>query len=157
MRAKLDGQYGDLRKEYNWLTRDIRRKVKRDRENWLSDQCEEARRCSEKNQTRGLYQKIKKIAGKVELKISTVKDKHGVTIEDDEKKSGRRSTSVSSTMCIGQSTEAYVLSELPATNTTEDEMPDFLIQKVRSAEANLKPRKAPHCLQTCLTWCWRRL
>jgi len=90
LRTKLEGgQQGDLRKEYNWLTREIKRKTKRDREKWLSDQCEEAKRCSERNQTRGLYQKIKEITGKVELKTSTVKDKNGVTIEDDEKKKER--------------------------------------------------------------------
>jgi hypothetical protein len=61
-------------------------KAKRDREKWLSDQCEVARRYSERNQTRGLYQKIKEIAGKAELKISTVEDKNGVTIEDNAKK-----------------------------------------------------------------------
>ena len=32
------------------------------------------------------YKKIKEIAGKVEMKISTVKDKNGVMIEYDEKK-----------------------------------------------------------------------
>ena len=90
LRTKLEeGQYDNLRKEYNWLTREIKRKVKRDREIWLSEQCEEARRCSERNQTRGLYRKIKEIAGKDELKISTVKHKNGVLIEDDEKKKER--------------------------------------------------------------------
>lgn len=144
LRAKLEAeQGGNLRKQYNWLTREIKSKAKRDREKWLSDQCEEARRCSERNQTRGLYQKIKEIAGKVELKISTVKDKNGVTIEDDEKKKARWKEYFSELYNVQSSVDRSVLGELPATNTPEDEMPNFLIQEVRSAVATLKPRKAP--------------
>jgi len=113
----------------------------RDREKWISDQCEEAKRCSERNQTRGLYQKIKEIAGKVELKISTVKDKSGVTIEDDEKKKAR--WKFSELYNVQSPVDRSVLDELTATNTMEDEMPDFLTQEVRSAVATLKSRKAP--------------
>ncbi len=37
LRAKLEGgQHGNLRKEYNWLTREIKRTAKRDRENGLA-------------------------------------------------------------------------------------------------------------------------
>ena len=92
---------------------------------------------------RGLYQKIKEIAGKVELKISTVKDKNGVTIEDDEKKKQRWKEYFSELYNVQSPVDRSVLGELSANNTTEDEMPDFLIQEVRSAVATLKPRKAP--------------
>jgi exonuclease III len=144
LRAKLEGgQHDNSRKEYNWLTREIKRTVKRDREKWLSDQCEEAKRCSERNQTRGLYQKIKDIAGEVELKISTVKDKNGVTIEDDEKKKARWKEYFTELYNVQSPVDRSVLDELTATNTMEDEMHDFLIQEVRSAVTTLKARKAP--------------
>jgi len=90
--------------------------TKRDREKWLSDQCEEAKRCSKRNQTRGLYQQIKEIAGKVELKISTVKDKSGVTIEDDEKKKARWKEYFSELYNVQSPVDRSVLDELIATN-----------------------------------------
>lgn len=133
----------ELKREYNWLTREIKRKTKRDKEGWLGEQCEEAERCCERNETRGLYQKIKDIGGKAELRTSTIKDKNGNTIENDEQKKERWKEYFSELYNIQSKVDRTVLDELQATNVDGNDMPDFLVEEVRSAIKTLKPRKAP--------------
>jgi len=47
------------RTEYNWLTRQIKSKARRDKEDWLKIQCDEADACLRRNDMRGLYSKIR--------------------------------------------------------------------------------------------------
>ena len=82
---------------------------------------------------RGLYQKIKEIGGKVELKSSTVKDKNGKTIEDDEEKKARWKEYFCELYNVESPADKTVLKELEATNTDAGDMPDFMVEEVRAA------------------------
>jgi len=117
--------------------------VKRDKERWLIEQCEEMEKCCKRNEIRGLYQKIKDIGGKVELKISSVKDKDGNMIEDDDLKKARWKEYFSKLYNVQSPVDRSILDELVAIHEGESAMPDFLVEEVRSAVATLKPRKAP--------------
>lgn len=142
LREKIE-QGQQSRTEYNWLTRQIKHKSKRDKEEWLAKQCGEAESCLRKNDMRGLYTKIKDIGGTVALKNSTIKDKDGRIIDDDKRKLERWKEYFNQLYNVNTPVDRTVLDELVATNEDGLEMPDFTEDEVKSAIRTLKKRKAP--------------
>jgi len=61
----------------NQLSTQIRREIRRDKNNIITETCKRIEAFADKNQTRELFQEIKKLTGDFRLKRSAIKDENG--------------------------------------------------------------------------------
>ena len=64
--------YTSDRKQFN--TREIRKKLKRDRNNCMEQQCKEAEEAFKTDRMQEVYNKVKLLSEKFELKFASIKD-----------------------------------------------------------------------------------
>ena len=73
------------RKQYNKLTREIKKKAKQCREQWIEGKCEEVENSAGRQKTRELFKTAKELCGTISHKITTVQDTNGKLLEVKEK------------------------------------------------------------------------
>jgi hypothetical protein len=135
-------QNATSRNQYNRLTRQIKLTAKRDKNNWIAEQCEEAEIFAERNETRELYRKIKELSGKTELKMSSIKGKDGHVIQGEEATSTRWKEYFQELYNVQNTVDETVLDELPTLTETE-QFPTFIREEIKASVESLKKRKAP--------------
>ena len=132
----------ELRKEYNLMTRKIKRKSKECKQQWIEAKCQKVEDSQRKHDTRTLYKTANEICGTFVPKLTTVKSKAGETLAEKEQIKGRWKEYYEGLYNEQNPVDETVLDELPPTNTTEH-MDDFLEEEVAAAIKNLKKGKSP--------------
>lgn len=132
----------ELRKEYNLMTRKIKRKSKECKQQWIEAKCQKVEDSQRKHDTRTLYKTANEICGTFVPKLPTVKSKAGETLAEKEQIKGRWKEYYEGLYNEQNPVDETVLDELPPTNTAEH-MDDFLEEEVAAAIKNLKKGKSP--------------
>ena len=78
--AKSKGE----KERYTHLNAEFQRKARRDKKDFLSDQCKEIEDNNRKGKTRDLFKKIRDTKGIFHAKMGTVKDRNGMDLIDAE-------------------------------------------------------------------------
>ena len=73
------------RHEINWLTREIKRKIRRDKEAWIQQCCNDIQEHFSANRTREAYRIIKQLSGNYDMETTMVMDKNGNILTDTTK------------------------------------------------------------------------
>ena len=77
-KLKLETISNPARKpEYNYLTREIKRRCKERKEEWIKDACKDIDRSYQSKKSREAYSAIKKLTKKSSSRIQSVKSKDG--------------------------------------------------------------------------------
>lgn len=132
----------ETRKKYNRITKEIKKKSKQCKEDWISKKCEEVEKYKKQNDTRKLFQTVKEICGQFEAKTSIITDKRGKVIEGKEQVKNRWKEYFEELYRLDECKETDILKELKATNK-EEGLENFTEEEVRMAIKALKSRKAP--------------
>ena len=78
--AKGNGE----KERYTHLNAEFQRKARRDRKDFLSDQCKEIEENNRMGKTRDFFKKIRDIKGTFHVKMGTIKDKNGIDLTESE-------------------------------------------------------------------------
>jgi len=73
------------KKRYNKITKDIKRRVKECKENWMEEKCRELEKNAKTQQTDKLFRAVKEICGTFRTRTTAVRDEEGHILEDTEK------------------------------------------------------------------------
>jgi hypothetical protein len=141
-RQMANGRIDRNKKEFNWLTREIRRQLKTDKNEWIEKQCQEAEAAFKRNKLQEVYKKITQLSGKFELKVSAIKDKNGNILDDNELILQRWKEHFDQLLNVSTDNDPTALDEIPINNKDED-MPDFMESEVKAAISNMKKNKSP--------------
>src|SRR5574337_690020 len=66
------------KERYKYLNADFQRKARRDKKDFLSNQCKETEENNRMGKTRDLFKKIKDTKGAFHAKMGSIKDKNGM-------------------------------------------------------------------------------
>ena len=139
-RDKRKARMNNKKEDYKRLKREIRFKIRKEKKEWLINECSKITAANEHRKSKELYQQIKKVKGtKIFVKNQCVKDKDGNTLTDSKEVLGRWQD-------YGKS-----LFSLDDRNTSNDDIvfpnenlePEPLLDEVLSAINQLKSNKAP--------------
>lgn len=130
------------RKGYNKLTRDIKKKAKQCKDQWLEDRCIEVERYEKSQNTQKLFQAVNEICGTFSPRLATIKDKNGKILDDKKDIKSRWKQHYEELYNESNPVDSTVLNELPTSNKHEC-MEDILRGEVETAIDHLKKRKAP--------------
>ena len=73
------------RKErYTQLNAEFQRTAKRDKTDYLSEQCKEIEENNRMGKTRGLFKNIRDTKGTIHAKMGTIKDRNGINLTEAE-------------------------------------------------------------------------
>ena len=72
------------KERYTHLNSEFQRIARRDKKNFLSDQCKEIEENNRMGQTRDLFKKIGDIKGVFHAKMDTIKDRNGMNLKEAE-------------------------------------------------------------------------
>ena len=72
------------KERYTHLNAEFQRKARRDRKDFLSDQCKEIEENNRMGKTRDFFKKIRDIKGTFHVKMGTIKDKNGIDLTESE-------------------------------------------------------------------------
>ena len=78
--AKDNGEKG----RYNHLNAEFQRIAKRDKKDFLSDQCKEIEENNRMGKTRDLFKKIRDTKGTFHAKMGLIKDRNGMDLREEE-------------------------------------------------------------------------
>ena len=85
-------------KHYNYLCREIHRRCKQDKNDYMRGLCERVDRARLQQKTKEVFVVIRKITGKKATRVHTVKDKHAVSLTHQQDKTGGANTSANCTI-----------------------------------------------------------
>ena len=69
---------------YTHLNAEFQRIARRDKKDYLSDQCKEIEEINRMGKTRDLFKKIRDIKGTFHVKMGTIKDRNGMDLTESE-------------------------------------------------------------------------
>ena len=72
------------KERYIHLNTEFHRKARRDKEDFLSDQCKEIEKNTRMGKTRDLFKKIRDTKGTFHAKMGTIKDRNGMNLTEAE-------------------------------------------------------------------------
>ena len=130
------------RKEYNKLTKEIKRMSKKCKEEWIEGKCRELQISDVYNNTQQLYRTVHEICDTFTPKLAAIKNKAGQTIDDTVTIKSRWKEYFNELYNVQNPTDTLVLNELETRNEDQT-MENFLEEEVREAIQALKTRKAP--------------
>ena len=130
------------RKEYNKLTKEIKRMSKKCKEEWIEGKCRELQISDAYNNTQQLYRTVHEICDTFTPKLAAIKNKAGQTIDDKVTIKSRWKEYFNELYNVQNPTDTLVLNELETRNEDQT-MENFLEEEVREAIQALKTRKAP--------------
>ena len=130
------------RHETNWLSREIKRKIRRDKEAWIQQCCNDIQEHFSANRTREAYRIIKQLSGNYEMKTTMVMDKNGNILTDTTKIMERWKEYFEELYNCQTVVDSEILEDLPSNNSHES-TEDFLMSEVENAIHELKRNKAP--------------
>ena len=139
-RTKMENEVN--RKRYNKLTREIKKKAKRCKEQWIEEKCAEVEQNAERQNTRGLFKMAEEICGTMSTGSSIIRNKDGEKIEDREEIRDRWREHFEELYNEKNPTDVTVLEEMPQ-NNNQDRLGQILKGEIEEAIKNQKKRKAP--------------
>ena len=71
------------RKQYNKITKEIKKKVKECKEHWLEKECQEVEEFGKCQNSQKLFKKIKEICGIFNPKLSAIKDQSEIVLKTE--------------------------------------------------------------------------
>ena len=71
-------------KEYREANRRIQKAMKKAKEDWIGAQCEEVKTCLNKNKSKKAYQLVKDLTSKKQGRSSTIQDKSGKCLTEEQ-------------------------------------------------------------------------
>ena len=74
-------------KEYREANRRIQKAVKKAKEDWIGDQCEEIETCLNKNNSKRTYKLVKDLTSEKQGRSSTIQDKSGKCLTEKKRDS----------------------------------------------------------------------
>ena len=120
------------RHEINWLTREIKRKIRRDKEAWIQQCCNDIQEHFSANRTREAYRIIKQLSGNHEMKTTMVRDENGNILTDTTKIMERWKEYFEELYNCQTVVDSEILEGLPSNNSHES-TEDFLMSEVENA------------------------
>ena len=132
----------EARKQYNKITKEIKKKVKECKEHWLEKECQEVEEFGKCQNSQKLFKKIKEICGTFNPKLSAIKDQSGTVLEDGKKIKARWKQHFEKLYNEQNDTDPEILKELPATNSHEP-LDNVMKEEVEAAIRALKKKKSP--------------
>jgi hypothetical protein len=130
------------RKHYNYLCRQIKRSAKIDKEKYVNKICENKESINKQNNSRVVYEGIRKITGTRIPRINTVKDKNGVILKGEDEVKSRWKEYFEELYNDPNAVDKTVLSELGKSKEEEKE-PGIMMDEVRVAIDKMKKNKSP--------------
>ena len=126
-------------KEYREANRRIQKAVKKAKEDWIGDQCEEIETCLNKNNSKRAYQLVKDLTSEKQGRSSTIQDKSGKCLTE-EKEILSRWTEYCSELCNYESCGDNAV--LDCSQPPEEDLLPILREEVEIAVASLKKGKS---------------
>jgi len=83
-RRKVKVQRSVHSDEYKKMSKQIKHAVKRDKEAFISQQCEQLEADAKRGNSRGLFQTVRNITGRFQPRLLTIKDKQGNTLSEQD-------------------------------------------------------------------------
>ena len=138
-KQKSQARKSGRKEEYKKLKRMIKNKIRRDKKNWLEEECAKINEHNEYRRSRELFQQIKKIQStKFQSRNECINSKDGITLTEPEHIMNRWNEYGASLFSInGPQDNLY-----PDPNCPEPE-PEPLLSEIEAAVKQLKPRKSP--------------
>jgi len=132
-------------KYYNFLCREIRRRCKKDREEYINGICQEVEQAHLQKKSKKVFEGIKKIQQKRSQQSNVIKDKQGSILTDPAEVKARWEEHFSELYNQVNSTDDTVLLEIPEDNGScgDADSPAITKDEVRWAISCLKRDKAP--------------
>lgn len=125
--------------EYKRLKKEIRKKIRRDKVEWLQQECSQITDANVERNSRKLFSQIKKLKPSGgNIQSQSLNDKNGIVLSDTKKVLMRWKEYGTELFQKGQDDP-----ERPPPITFETEEPEPLLEEVRAAVHQLKTRKAP--------------
>ena len=129
-------------RRYKELTKEIKKKAKRCKEEWIEERCQETENTAGGINTGKLFQTAREICGTTNARMATVKGKDGKQLNSKVEIKQRWKQHYEELYNDGNPVDRTVLEELPVINSHE-QMPDIMEEEVETAIKNLKRKKAP--------------
>ena len=132
-------------KHYNFLCREIRRRCKKDREEYINGICQEVEQAHLQKKSKKVFEGIKKIQQKRSQQSNVIKDKQGTILTNPTAVKDRWEEHFSELYNQINSTDETILLEIPDDNGSGEDSCPLTITKdeVRRAISCLKRDKAP--------------
>ena len=128
--------------EYNYLTREIKRKSKSCKEKWIKDICKGVEEAQQSNKTREVYAAINKLTRKSNHKMQSVKGKDGKILTEEEDVKNRWKENYQELYNTENPCSTDTLNTIPVSINCEEE-PGILREEVERAIKQLREGKAP--------------
>uniref|UniRef100_H3A382 Reverse transcriptase domain-containing protein n=1 Tax=Latimeria chalumnae TaxID=7897 RepID=H3A382_LATCH len=125
----------ELYEEYKRLKREVQRKCRRDKEEWIAEQCKELEEAHQKGNTWKLFQKLRSLSKKPRMNQSSIKDANGLVLTETQD-TKEYLINLFKKLVGKQVTEALTLDK-------EELEPEPIIREVQNVIVQLKCRKAP--------------
>jgi hypothetical protein len=130
------------RGKYNFLTREIKRKTKGSKDNWIKDLCINVENAHQAAKTKEVYSTIKKITNKPTTRMQTVKNKEGEVLTELQDVKNRWKENYEELYNNQNPVNKEMADSIPQMPSWEEE-PDILKEEVASAIKKLSDEKAP--------------
>lgn len=128
---------------YRSMSKNILRRCRKDKENYISNICQEIEAHGHRNETKDLFKKVKLLAREFKPHSYAIEDEHGTVVSDMESV-----LEVWQKYCTTLFKEQSLITDedyrTPNINEMERE-PDILQAEVEEAIDHLKKQKAPGC------------
>lgn len=132
-------------KHYNFLCREIRRRCKKDKEEYINSICQDVEQAHLQKKSKKVYEGIKKIQQQRTQQSNVIKDKQGNILTDPVEVKARWEEHFSELYNQVNSTDDTVLLEIPEDygSCMDADSPALMKDEVRWAISSLKRDKAP--------------
>ena len=135
----------ELKKQYNFLCREIRRRCIKDKENYVNEICRKVEQAQIQKKSKEVYDGIKKLTDKKTTRSQLIKDKNGNLLTDPDMIKDRWAEHFKELYNPINPTDETVLDDIPSDYglSQEDGSPEITRDEIRWAISNLKSGKAP--------------
>jgi hypothetical protein len=133
-RRSLKAKKGESRentKHYNFLCREIKRSGKTDKEAYLNEICKKVDDAHVQNKSRVVYQSVRQITEKKEMRVRAIKDKDGITITDPKKVKDRWKEHFEELYNVDNTADPTVLIDFEVSAESGDDTPSCREKKLK--------------------------
>jgi hypothetical protein len=129
-------------RHYNYLSREIRKCGRADKEEYLNEICRKVEEANVQNKSRAVYQSVRHITNKKESRVRAIKTTDGVTITDPKGVKDRWKEHFDQLYNVKVTADPSVLQDLP-TISHSDDTPKLQRVEVEAAIQKMKDGKSP--------------
>lgn len=132
----------DATRHHNYLCRAVKESAKGDKERFIQSICADVEKANSKNQTRAVYEGIRKITGRFAPQVRVIKSEAGTMLSEPSKVKERWMNYFDKLFNEANETDEGFLNSLPKSSNNED-IPELDIDEIRLAIHRMKKGKAP--------------